>query len=130
VFAKNGVATDPEKKTSAVANWRRPRDVTEVRSFLGFCSYYRCFVKGFAQLAAPLHQLAANVRAAKKGKAKPGTFLPNMWTDECEQNFRELKRTLTSAPILAFADFTKLFVVEVDASHQGLGAVLSQENLA
>jgi len=65
----------------------------------------------------------------RKAKAKPGTFLPNMWTDECEQNFRELKRTLTSAPILAFADFTKPFVVEVDGSHQGLGAVLSQENL-
>lgn len=98
-------------------------------TFLGFCSYYRRFVKGFAQLAAPLHQLVADVlKTAKKGRAKPGTLLPNMWTDECEQSFRELKRTLTCAPILAFADFTKPFVVEVDASHQGLGAVLSQEN--
>lgn len=126
--SREGVGTDSEK-TSAVANWRQPHDVTEVRSFLGFCSYYRRFVKGFAQLAAPLHQLVADVlKTAKKGKAKPGTFLPKMWTDACEQSFRELKRTLTCAPILAFADFTKPFVVEVDASHQGLGAILSQEN--
>ncbi len=64
--SREGVATDPEK-ISAVANWRRPRDVTEVRSFLGFCSYYRCFVKGFAQLAARLDQLVADVlKTAKK----------------------------------------------------------------
>lgn len=121
------MATDPEK-TSAVANWRRPCDMTEVRSFLGFCSYYRHFVKGFAQLAAPLHQLVADLlKAARKSKAKPG-MLPNMWTNECEQSFEELNRKLTSAPVLAFADFTKPFVLEVDASHQGLGAILSQEN--
>ncbi len=72
-----------QKKTSAVANWRRPRDVTEL------------FCEGFSQLAAPLHQLVADVlKTAKKGKAKPGAFLPNMWTDECEQSFREFKRTL------------------------------------
>ncbi len=103
--------------------------MTEVRSFLGFCSYYRRFVKGFSQLAAPLHQLVADLlKAVKKSKAKPGMFLPNMWTDECEQSFEELKRMLTCAPVLAFADFTKPFVLEVDASHQGLGAILSQEN--
>ncbi len=50
-----------------------------------------------------------------------------MRTDECEK-FRELKRTLTCAPILAFVNFTKPFVLEVDPSHQGLGAILSQEN--
>lgn len=50
--SREGVATDPEK-ISAVSNWKQPRDVTEVRLFLGFCSYYRRFVKGFAQLAAP-----------------------------------------------------------------------------
>lgn len=79
--SREGVATDPEK-TPAVANWRWPCDVTEVRSFLGF---YRCFVNGFAQLAVPLHQLVADVlKVVKKGKAKPGMFLPDMWTEGCE----------------------------------------------
>ena len=62
--SREGVATDPEN-ISAVENWRRPRDVTEVRSFLGFCSYYRSFVKGFAQLAALLQQLVADVSSHK-----------------------------------------------------------------
>ena len=125
--SREGVATDPEK-VSAVANWRRPQDVSEVRSFLGFCSYYRRFVKGFAQLAAPLHQLVADViRVAKESRKRPAVVLPNMWTEECERSFSDLKKMFTSTPILAFADFTKPFVLEVDASHQGLGAVLSQE---
>ncbi|XDV45359.1 hypothetical protein PO909_013473 [Leuciscus waleckii] len=125
--SKEGVATDPEK-ISAVSNWRRPCDVTEVRSFLGFCSYYRRFVKGFAQLAAPLHQLVADViKAAKMSRTRPAAVLPSMWTERCERSFTELKRMFTSAPILAFTDFTKPFVLEIDASHQGLGAVLSQE---
>jgi len=58
--SSEGVATDPEK-ISAVENWRRPQDVTKVKSFIGFCCYYRCFVKGFAQLSAPLHQPLADV---------------------------------------------------------------------
>lgn len=125
--SSEGVATDPEK-ISAVANWRRPRDITEVRSFLGFCSYYRRFVKGFAQLAAPLHQLVADViKVAKQNGTRPAVVLPNLWTEECEQSLSDLKKMLTSAPILAFADVTKPFVLEIDASHQGLGAVLSQD---
>ncbi|KAK5913555.1 hypothetical protein CgunFtcFv8_008078 [Champsocephalus gunnari] len=126
--SSEGVATDPDK-ISAVENWRVPRDVTEVRSFLGFCSYYRRFVKGFAQLAAPLHQLVANViKVAKESRKRPAAVLPTMWTEECNHSFSELKRMFTSTPILAFADFTKPFVLEVDASHQGLGAVLSQDH--
>ena len=78
--SREGVATDPEK-FSAVENWRRPRDVTEVRSFLGFCSYYRRFVKGFAQLAAPLHQLVADViTVAKQARTRLAAVLTSMWT--------------------------------------------------
>ncbi len=50
-----------------------------------------------------------------------------MWTEECERSCSDLKNMLTSALILAFADFTKPFVLEIDASHQGLGTVLSQD---
>ena len=60
VVSKDGVSTDPAK-ISAVSEWRRPTNVTELRSFLGFASYYRRFVEGFAKLAAPLHRLVAEV---------------------------------------------------------------------
>lgn len=126
-MSREGVATDPNK-ISAVSDWKQPSDVTEVRSFLGFCSYYRRFFKVFAQLAAPLHQLVANViKAAKTSRRRPAEILPGIWTKECGKSFCELKRMFTSAPILAFADFTKPFVLEIDASHQGLGVVLSQD---
>ena len=56
VVSAEGVETDPEK-VSAVKEWGRPQSVKELRSFLGFCSYYRCFVKDFAKIAGPLHKL-------------------------------------------------------------------------
>ncbi|KAL1270080.1 hypothetical protein QQF64_032369 [Cirrhinus molitorella] len=88
---REGVATDPEK-IRAVAEWASPQTTKELRSFLGFASYYRRFVPGFANITASLHQLAAVGEEPK-----------------------------------AYADFTKPFVLDKDASHAGLGAVLSQE---
>ena len=71
VISSQGVATDP-KKIEAVASWQRPRNISELRSFLGFASYYRCFVDGFAKLAKPLHQLVADLAGtkSKKGSAQ------------------------------------------------------------
>ena len=72
VVSKDDVSTDPAK-ISAVSEWRRPTNVTELRSFLGFASYYRRFVEGFAKLAAPLHRLVAEVSGTRKkrGSRKP-----------------------------------------------------------
>uniref|UniRef100_A0A3B1JU25 Gypsy retrotransposon integrase-like protein 1 n=1 Tax=Astyanax mexicanus TaxID=7994 RepID=A0A3B1JU25_ASTMX len=125
VVSKEGVSTDPGK-IAAVANWQRPKDVTELRSFLGFASYYRRFVEGFAKLAAPLHKLVAETVGTRKrrGSGKP---VDCGWTTECEQGFQGLKEKLVTAPVLAYADFSKPFVLEIDASHAGLGAVLGQE---
>lgn len=125
VISKEGVATDPDK-TSAVSKWARPTTVSELRSFLGFASYYRRFVEGFARVAAPLHHLVAEVTKAHGHKAKR-TAIGDAWTDSCEQSFNDLKSRLTTTPVLAYADFSKPFVLEVDASLSGLGAVLSQE---
>ena len=124
VVSDKGVATDPGKIT-AVAEWRVPSTVSELRSFLGFASYYRRFVEGFAKVAAPLHKLVAE-QTANKGRPANKT-LTRFWTEACQASFDGLKGKLTTAPVLAYADFSLPFVLEVDASHGGLGAVLSQE---
>ncbi|KAI5086051.1 hypothetical protein C0J45_23499, partial [Silurus meridionalis] len=125
VILAQGVSTDPSK-IEAVVNWQHPTSVQALRSFLGFASYYRRFVEGFAMLAAPLHSLVAEWAAAKP-RTRAGQGFSSAWTEQCEQSFDELKRRLTSAPVLAYADFSLPFILEVDASHGGLGAVLSQE---
>lgn len=123
VISAEGVSTDPGKIQS-VTEWRRPQNVAELRSFLGFASYYRRFVENFAQIAGPLHKVAA-LGHAKKRQSK--WSLSKQWDSACEEAFQTLKEKLTSAPVLAYADFSKPFILEIDASHQGLGAVLAQE---
>eukprot|EP00064_Thunnus_orientalis_P022840 superscaffoldBa00008073_g23061 len=80
--------------------------------FLGFASYYRCFVDKFAKLAAPLHRLVAEVQRTH-GRQRQH-LLGDGWTEECEQH-------------IAYANFSLPFILEIDASYGGLGAVLSQE---
>ncbi|XP_068607149.1 uncharacterized protein [Brachionichthys hirsutus] len=125
VISSKGVSTDPAK-IEAVAEWKRPQHVAELRSFLGFASYYRRFVEGFAKLAAPLHQLVAKLSGTRSKKGS-GQAWGDAWTPQCEESFEALKSRLVSAPVLTYADFSRPFILEVDASHAGLGAVLSQE---
>ncbi|KAL5570641.1 hypothetical protein UlMin_027216 [Ulmus minor] len=112
VVSKDGVSVDPAK-IEAVSKWPAPTNVTEIRSFLGLAGYYRRFVEGFSSLAAPLTALT------KKGKKYE-------WTEKCEESFQELKRRLTSAPILMIPNGEEGFVIYSDASKIGLGAVLMQ----
>ena len=113
VVSGEGVATDPAK-AEAVQNWPRPNTVTELRSFLGTCSYYRKFIKGFSQIAKPLHVLTEKNRVF-------------CWNDEAETAFQTLKAKLISTPILAYPNDTDEYIVDCDASGTGLGAVLSQK---
>ncbi|XP_061427715.1 uncharacterized protein LOC133354681 [Lethenteron reissneri] len=107
-----GVHTDPEK-VRAVVEWPRPRNLTEIRSFLGLATYYRRFVKGFSEIARPLTQLTSPKH-------------PYQWTGACQTAFTTLKDHLTHAPTLAFPDFTTDFILDTDACTSGLGVVLSQ----
>ncbi|XP_077944044.1 uncharacterized protein LOC144388217 [Gasterosteus aculeatus] len=127
IISANGVATDPSK-IEAVAKWQPPQTVSELRSFLGFASYYRRFVEGFATLAAPLHRLIAELGGTKSRRVQRSPQLsPEHWKEELKDCFETLKTKLTNAPVLAYADFSLPFILEVDASYGGLGAVLSQE---
>ena len=125
VISGQGVSTD-QGKIEVVANWPVPTTVSELRSFLGFASYYRRFVEGFAKLAAPLHKTVAEFGRTQASRASERGVI-KCWTDECQQSFQALKTKLTTAPVLAYADFSLPFILEVDASYGGLGAVLSQE---
>ncbi len=112
IVSEHGVQTDPEKIIK-VQEWPIPRNVKQVRSFMGLCSYYRKFVKGFANIARPLHQLVE----------KQTRFI---WTPECQEAFQTLKTAMTSAPILAYPDTESRFILDTDASGNAVGAVLSQ----
>ncbi|RXN30512.1 Transposon Ty3-I Gag-Pol poly [Labeo rohita] len=127
VTSAKGVSTDPSK-VLAVAQWRRPSSATELRSFLGFASYNRRFVEGFAKIAAPLHRLGADFSGSKvKSRKNTESGFVEAWSRQCEESFEELKVRLTTALVLAYADFSQPFILEVDASYGELGAVLSQE---
>ena len=112
VVSGDGVSTDP-KKTEAIDKWPNPRSVRDVRSFLGLCSYYRRFVKGFADIAKPLYVLTQQ-------------DVVFVWSDECQEAFQNLKAALTSPPILAYPSESDAFILDTDASSVGIGAVLSQ----
>ena len=113
VISKEGVATDPGK-IDAVSKWPVPLSKTELRSFLGLASYYRRFIKNFAAIAAPLHHVLT------VGSAK--TFV---WTSACDYAFTELKKRLVDAPVFSYPMFDLEFILDRDASDQGIGAVLS-----
>lgn len=116
VVSEDGISTDPEK-IDKVKNWSVPRNAKELSSFLGFASFYRRFVKGFSTIARPLQDVLKE--ADRKGNIQ--------WSQQADNAFNELKTKLTTAPILAFADYTKPFVLHIDASGTGLGAVLYQK---
>ncbi|XP_017423559.1 uncharacterized protein LOC108332764 [Vigna angularis] len=116
VVSAEGISVDPTK-VRAVLEWASPRSVTEVRSFVGLAGYYRRFIEGFSKIVASLTQLTRKDH-------------PFAWTDRCESSFQELKKKLTSAPVLVIPDTSKPFEVYCDASHQGLGCVLMQEKRA
>ena len=104
---------DP-KKIEVVVKWKPPRNVTEVRSFLGLAGYYRRFVKGFSMIVAPMMRLLQkNVKYE--------------WSKKCQGSFERLKAFLTEAPVLTQPTYGKEYVIYSDASLNGLGCVLMQE---
>ena len=112
VVSASGVSVDPEK-VEVVICWERLKSVFEIRSFLRLAGYYRRFIEDFSRIAAPMKRLTR-----KEVKFD--------WDDRCEEAFQELKRRLTSAPILIVPDRGQGYTVYCDALRAGLGCVLMQ----
>ena len=111
----------PSKKNlEAIAECPPPDTYTKVKSFVGLVGHYRCFIKGFANIATPLYDLTSGENKDKKSEHLD---LPL----EARKAFDHLKAACLQAPILSFPDFSKPFLLETDASGKGLGAVLSQK---
>ena len=102
-----GVAPNPSK-IQEVQRWATPADRKQLESFLGLANYYREYVKGFAEVAAPLHAL-------KGGKQ------PFSWGEEEQTAFEELKKRLTEAPVLVYPREGGGFILDTDPSDKAIG---------
>jgi hypothetical protein len=112
IISEQGIAVDP-KKIEAIRGWKTPRNVSDIRSFMGLAGYYRRFIVGFSKIAHPITSLH-----------KKGTKFE--WTLKCENNFSLLKELLTSAHVLKIVDPNYSFVVCTNACKEGLGGVRMQ----
>ena len=112
-MSAEGVFPDPIK-LKGVQQFSVQGTVRVVREFIGLAGDYRRFVPNFAKVAAPLHALTRQ-------------DVPFVWTEPCNVSFEELKSLLTSPRVLVYPDFDCPFVLQIDASTHGLGAVLEQE---
>jgi hypothetical protein len=112
-ISQDGISVDPSK-VQEVMDWKPPKSVHQIRSFLGLAGYYRRFIPNFSRITKPMTELL------KKG-------VKFVWSEACEKAFHTLRQHLTSAPVLVQPDNSKPFEVFCDASGTGLGYVLMQE---
>ena len=104
----------------AIKEYAPPQTYTEIRAFLGLVGHYRQFIKGFAQVAQPLNEHLAGEGASRKSEQVS-------LSKEAPEAFKALKQACMKSPVLAFTNYTNDFLLETDASKEGLGAVLSQK---
>ena len=116
VVDRSGIHVDKDK-VKAISEMMPPTNVKMVRSFLGACGYYRKFIKDYSKIAAPLTELTKKGRRFK-------------WTESCQDAFDCLKSKLTSAPVLAFPDYNRQFILHCDASNVAIGGVYSTKFLS
>jgi hypothetical protein len=112
-ISHDGISVDPSK-VQEVMDWKPPKSVHQIRSFLGLAGYYRRFIPDFSRITKPMTELL------KKG-------VKFVWSEACEKAFHTLRQHLTSALVLVQLDNSKPFEVFCDASGTGLVCVLMQE---
>ena len=136
-MSAKGISANPEK-VEKVKTWPVPKNIKEVQSFLGLASYYRWFIDKFAKKARCLHRLVGPTSnkyrkaRAKREKDNPTTVNQSEprtfeWTRKHQEAFDALKEALSTAPVLGYPDFCSKFILEIDASLNGLDTVLSQQ---
>ncbi len=113
IVGRKGIQMDPAK-VKGITKLPSPTTVTELRSFLGMCNFYRKFLENFSTISDRLTHLL------KKNSEWN-------WTEECQETFEKIKKLLLEAPILACPDFKNKFILTTDASNVGIGSVLSQD---
>ena len=113
-ISASGLAPDP-KKVEAISRYPAPKDLTELRRFLGMTSYYSRFISGFSDIASPLNHLTQK-------------DVPFLWDKNCEHAFETLKEQLISTSVLGFPNQERDYILYNDASDVGVGAVLDQKN--
>jgi hypothetical protein len=113
VVSKEGTRPDP-RKIEVILHFPQPKTVTNIRSLLGLTGYYRNYVQGYSQVAAPLFELTKR-------------DVDFVWDMGCQQAFQALKVALVDAPVLIRPDFKRTFCLDVDWSPKGVGAILSQK---
>jgi transposase InsO family protein len=141
IVSADGSKMDPADTLAVRAlKEKRPRTVGECRAVMGLLSYYRQYIRDFSRIAGPLYALleaepgaatqkSSNTRMTRgkvKNRGVPSNK-PITWTDVHQQVLERLIECLVNPPILGFPDFNKSFILHTDASNQGLGAVLYQE---
>jgi hypothetical protein len=113
-ISKEGISVDPSK-VQEVMDWKPPKTVHQIRSFLGLAGYHHRFILDFSKIGKPMTELL------KKG-------VKFVWSEDCEKAFHTLRQHLTTSPVLVQPDNSKPFEVFCDASGTSLGCVLMQEN--
>jgi hypothetical protein len=106
VISKGGISVDP-RKVQDVLSWNAPTSVGDIQIFLGLVGYYQRFIEGFLKISKPMTELLDKDKKFE-------------WTPACEASFQELKKRLTTAPILVMPDVEKPFSIYSDAFGQGL----------
>jgi hypothetical protein len=112
IISEGSICMDPVK-VQGIAEWPKLKSKRDVQSFIGFCNFYRRFVKDFAKIAKPLHSLTSDT--------------PFKWTKEHWESFNNLKSLITSAPVLTIPNDIGKFHLECDSSEYAIGAILSQQ---
>src|SRR6266511_361126 len=118
IISRKGIRTDPEKIEKMV-NIGSPKNLKELRSRFGLFSFYRQYIKGFLGITKPMYELI---------QMENGKYILFVWNEKKQKAFDEIKKRMMIAPIVAHPDFEKPFILYMDVSREGIGAVLHQKD--
>ena len=125
IITTDGIKMDPDK-LACIRDWQTPTSVKDVQQFVGFCGFYRHFIKDFSRHVRPLNELTEGESYLSRTGKRKVRYKPFIWTTECQHAFDGLKDAFETAPILAHFDPNKETWVETDASDFVTAGVLSQ----